>query len=133
MIEKSIKILLNEGKMNYSSDPVSLELYKTARANLFTVSIHTTKFVGRIFLEGTLSNTPESTDWFTIWLTDSTPYIEFENNELDENYNTSMNTGISFKFNVNQIRARIDRSYLPNNEKYDLDIHGKVDYIHINW
>ena len=133
MINRSIKILLNEDKLNYSSKPVLLELYKTARTNLFTVSIHTTKFVGRIFLEGTLSNNPESTDWFTIWLTESTPYIEFENNELNENHNNSMNTGLSFKFNVNQIRAKIDRSYLPNNEEYDLNIHGKIDYIHLNW
>lgn len=70
------------GKKNFIGNPVKAVGYNSHNTNKRnnTIVIFTTNFTGRIWLEGSLKEEPkDDLDWFTISLTESTPYIEYYN------------------------------------------------------
>lgn len=82
----SSKILLPNmsGKIDYIGDAVKAVAYDSHNTSkrLNTISIHTSNFIGRIWIQGSLKENPDrknKLDWFNIPLTNDTPYIEYNN------------------------------------------------------
>lgn len=87
--------------------PVLVDGLFAQSKGMHTISIHTTNFVGRVYIEASLAKTPEENDWFTINLNGGTAYVQYPKVtpkvEID---------AFQFKGNFNWIRARMDRSNL---------------------
>lgn len=78
---------------------------------LNTLSIYTTKFVGRIHIYGTLSMDKETSDWCELNISGKeVPYLEMDDSKRKEPFN---NFYVNIEGNYTYLRAEIDRSYLP--------------------
>ena len=92
------------GKIDYIGNPIKSIGYYSYKTNKRsqTLAIHTTNFVGRFILEGSLKLNPASDfDWFPIILKDDLPYIEYNDGKttiLKENVFTKDSS--SFKSNL---------------------------------
>lgn len=99
------------GKIDFVGDPIkSLGYYATNR-KLQTIGIHTTNFVGRIWVYGSLKEKPNKdidSDWFVIPLTENTPYKEY-NNYHDVKVNRT-NDFVNIIGNYSWLKAKMDRS-----------------------
>lgn len=102
------------GKTDFIGKPIKAVAYNSHKTNKRsnTIVIHTTNFTGRIWLEGSLKTEPKTDlDWFTIPLTNNTPYIEYSN------YNPVLVKRQADYYNVDGsyvwLRVKLDRSYLP--------------------
>ena len=87
-----------------------------------TISIHTSNFTGRIRIQASLALEPQDNDWFDIWLTEGTPFLQFPINPQFPSGHLSGDTSslaLTFKANVLWVRARMDRDYLTTSEPYD--------------
>lgn len=92
---------------NFVGEPVKSAAYYLIGKYLHTVQVTVNNLKGRIFLEGTLSLNPTEDDWFEISIGEN-GYVEYDE---DHTRKTDVFTFIgSYTF----IRARLDRSYLPN-------------------
>lgn len=101
------------GKTDFIGEPVKAVAYNIHKTNhrLNTIAIHTTNFTGRIWIEGSLKENPTSDlDWFTIPLTEETPYKEYYNYNpvLVKRKSDYINLYGSYVW----LRAKLDRSYL---------------------
>lgn len=105
-------------KINVISDPLKVD----DCGGLHTISIHMMNFTGRIYIQATLANQPGDNDWFDIWLSQATPFLEYPNDKpLDTTYlptNYDILPGFTgsdactIRGNFTFMRAKIDRSYL---------------------
>jgi len=114
----SVIVLTNQSELSYTSDAVKGDGYYGFADGLQTMSFHVSNFTGRIYLEATLMETPESGDWFLIDLDQENPYLEFTEQTTTQ--------GTTFQGNFVYLRVRIDRDYL-NAGAYDQMTHGIVD------
>ena len=105
-------------KVNIISDPLRVD----GTGGIHTISIHMMNFTGRVYIQATLADQPTDTDWFDIWLSQATPFLEYPMNKpLDTTYvpnNFSILPGFSgadactIRGNFTFMRAKIDRTYL---------------------
>ncbi len=89
---------------NFTSPEVRADAYYGYTDGLHTAAFYFSNFTGKVYLEGTLANTPTSTDWFALNIDPPTEYIQL-----------TTHTGIvarSFQGNFMFVRVRIDRDYL---------------------
>jgi len=114
----AVIVLTNKPELNYTSDSVKGDGYYGYADGLQTMSFHVTGFTGRVYLEATLMESPQETDWFIIDLDQENPYIEFTDQ--------TATTGTTFQGNFVYLRVRIDRSYLGASD-YDSIAHGIFD------
>lgn len=89
---------------NFISPEVRADAYYGYTDGLHTVAFYFSNFTGKVYLEGTLANTPTNTDWFALNIDPPTEYIQL-----------TTHTGVvarSFQGNFMFVRVRIDRDYL---------------------
>lgn len=135
MAKVSYTLLTHTPELSYTGNPLRVDVFSGNTQNLHTVSVQYTNFVGRFYLEGTLSQNPQETDWFPIILKNNQKYLQFpvdpENpTGLGGNGDTGTD-GFTFRINLLYIRARIDRDYLEA-ESYDNLLHGIMEKVLIN-
>jgi|AntAceMinimDraft_5_1070358.scaffolds.fasta_scaffold121248_2 hypothetical protein len=118
-------ILLNTNELSYTGTTTPVDPYVANRNNLFTVVVAVSNFTGRVVLQGSLTSTPSvESDWFDIALSDDTAYLEYQSD--------TSTIGRTFKGTIVAVRAKVDRSYLPETE-YDYGDHGTINKISINY
>lgn len=109
------------GKINVTGLPQKGAGYSNTIGNNHTVSISLNNFTGRIWIEGSLAESPTDIDWVPIPLVNDLPYVQFPHKPLQPIGNLSAtgdatgDTGtFAFNFTGNYIwiRARCDRSYI---------------------
>lgn len=127
MSSRSI-LLLNDtsGVTNITGDAIRAPGYYSSDRNVITIAVYLNNFVGRLYIEASLANNPEEDDWFPINLNGYIPYAEYPNDFTNNDGVESF----SFELNAIWIRARQDRSYLPNPEENGL---GSIKKILINF
>lgn len=111
-------MLTNQNELSYTGGATKGDGYYGFADGLHTASFHVRNFTGRIWLQATLVENPSENDWFSINLTVSKPYFEYDNE--------SDCRGTTFTGNFVYIRTIVDRSYLQSTE-YDASIHGILD------
>lgn len=134
MSQISYTLLTHSPELSYSGNPVRVDVFGGNTQNLHTVSSSVNNFIGRIYIEGTLSTSPTENDWFPIYLTSGTSYRQYPVNSTiptGTNQGDTKTEGFTFRANLLYIRARIDRSYL-NATSYDQTIHGSINSILLN-
>ena len=83
-----------------------------------TVSADLTDFVGRIYIEATLSAQPTENDWFPVQLSGTQAYQQFPvdpahlQGDGSNTHGDTVTVGWTFRGNFTFVRARVDRSYL---------------------
>lgn len=103
------------GKIDYIGAPVKSIGYYSYKTNKRsqTLAIHTTNFVGRFILEGSLKLNPASdNDWFPIILKDNLPYIEYNDLDIMNARVIRKNDVYTIKGSYLWLRGRLDRDYL---------------------
>ena len=109
--------------------------YSNTIGSNHTVSISTSNFIGRVFIEGSLATDPSEADWFAIPLVVGSDYLQFP---LDRNAPTGSGGGdtgtvaYSFSGNYIWIRARVNRDYLSPAPQ-DASLVGAINYILLNY
>ena len=122
---------MNPLSLNYTGMANKAASYYGLSRGVHTVQIVTKKFVGRVFVEGSIANNPTNEeDWFAIGLTGTTPYIQFPLDPLTPNDVTGDTYSLAFSFQANilWVRAKIDRTYITNPNPQML---GNVTFIKI--
>jgi hypothetical protein len=114
-------ILTNQHELSFTGDAYKGDGYYGFSDGLHTVSFHVDNFVGRIYLEATLVEQPEETDWFYIDLSPTTKYLEYSSQMTDTQ-------GVSFTGNFVWVRAKVDRSFLTATT-YNPSQHGRLDKV----
>jgi hypothetical protein len=120
-------------QVNVVGRPVKAAGYYGSGSNLHTVAVYLNNFSGHLFIDATLASKPEEDDWFPINLNGYVDYIDYPYTPpMGFNPVTGVNGIDSFSFDGNfvYIRARIDRSYLPNFQTTDF---GAIDKILVNY
>lgn len=81
---------------------------------LHTMSIYVSSLLGRVYLEGSLAEKPEDSDWFTIQIPGQDhEYIQYPRaSSNEENGGETSVTAYNFTFNLTWVRLRLDRSYI---------------------
>lgn len=134
MSQVSYTLLTHQELLSYSGNPIRVDVFGGNTQNLHTVSVTISNFVGRIFIEGTLSSSPTEQDWFPIYLTSGTPYRQYPVNSTNPTGTNSGDTrseGFTFRVNLLYMRARVDRNYLEDTV-YNQTEHGSVEKILLN-
>ena len=131
----SYTMLTHQSTLSYTGEQIRGDASYGSGDGLHTVSVQLTDFVGRIYIEGTLSSSPTESDWFPIYLTSSGTYVEYPMNSSaptgDLGRGDTITSGFTFRMNAMYLRARVDRSYLVDTV-YSADQHGQVDKILLN-
>lgn len=108
----------NDTLLNQTGDPQRGAGYYTTAINggWHTVSTDLFNFVGRIYIEATISAAPQAEDWFPIQLHSNTAYAQFPINarqlQGEGTHGDTVTVGWSFRGNFTFVRARVDRSYI---------------------
>jgi hypothetical protein len=113
-------ILINQNEMSYTGEAFRGDGFYGFADGLHTVSFHVKQFTGRIFIQATLVENPEENDWFNIDLMIDQTFLQWDN-ETEA-------LGVSFTGNFVYVRAKVDRSYLVD-QNYDPAVHGLVDKV----
>lgn len=119
----SFNLLSHETELSYSGAAVKAGAYYGSIEGLHTVSVSCNNFTGRFYVEGSLSLTPDESDWFALEIEPVTLYKEYTGFSGTE--------GFTFKANILSIRARVDRDYLAA-PTYDQVSHGAVSKSLVN-
>jgi hypothetical protein len=113
MFQSQVLLPNMSGKIDYIGDAVKAVAYNShntsKRTN--TISIHTSNFIGRIWIQGSLKSNPDrknKLDWFNIPLTDETPYIEYDN--FNPGQTVRQADIVNLKGSYVWLRAILDRS-----------------------
>lgn len=114
-------ILTNKQELNFTGEKFKGDGFYGYADGLHTISFHMSGFVGRIYVDATLEETPGSGDWFPIDLTINTKYIEASSATTDT-------VGVTVHGNFVYLRARVDRSHLAAGT-YNKTNHGSVDKV----
>lgn len=113
-------ILTSEPVMSYTGDKFRGDGFYGFNDGLHTVSFHVKQFTGRIFLQATLMDDPKEEDWFNISLMVDQEFLQWGNE--------TETLGVTFIGNFVYIRAKVDRSYLVDQE-YSAEKYGVVDKV----
>lgn len=132
---------------NFYWNEVSLNLpaggYWGSTTGLHTIAFTLREFIGRIYVQATLSSDPQEDDWFPIKFNESCKYyMEFTDTRI---YNS--NTGVlmtdpgatgtfaeSLTGNFTYLRVGIDRNYISNDPTLlQKRLAGKLEEIQINY
>lgn len=106
---------------NYTSEPVSTSGWYGRTSGKQTVSFTMLRFVGRIYLEGTLESNPDDDSMWIPLKLDGEDYLEFEGELEERNINGVLRfvpTGFSgtkyfnIEGNFTYLRVRIYRDYI---------------------
>ena len=136
-MESVVLLYTTSGKLNVTGNKQKGAGYANFLGGSHTVSISTTNFVGRVYIEASIATNPQDNDWFAVPLRDNLSYVQFPLNPNkptgDGYYNGDTGT-VAFTFigNYVWVRARIDREYL-NPAPVDPWIFGSVDQILLNY
>lgn len=124
----TIALLLpsTDGEIDVVGDPIRIDQWSFNQYATFTVAIYVQNFQGRIFLDASLETNPSEHDWFPIFLTQDSPYIQFPiiyRRPTGENGGDTGVEAFNFRANILWLRARMNRSsYMVVNNTLDLDI-----------
>lgn len=113
-------ILTSKPEMSYVGEKFRGDGYYGFNDGLHTVSFHVKQFTGRIYLQATLMDDPTEDDWFNISLMVDQEFLQWGNE--------TETLGVTFIGNFVFLRARVDRSYLVD-QNYDVATHGVVDKV----
>ena len=118
------------GVLNVTGSAVPVNGYYGISNTFHTISIEVSNFIGRVKLQGTISNCPQESDWFDLPIFNGNVWQEYPINPLAPSAapNSAGDSGTNYlNFNVNLIfvRCQIDRTYLPNYDPTNTD----QDYI----
>lgn len=103
---KSIQVLASTGtQFNVTSDKVRGDSFYGYTDGLHTMAFYLSGFIGKIYVEGTLANTPVEADWFTINLDGATIPLVYA-------AATTATVARSFEGNFIYLRVRIDRAHI---------------------
>src|SRR5690606_26590424 len=109
----SIILMTNTGACDrVVGDPQHADGWYSMSDGNHTVSIHPQNIQGRVWIQATLALEPQEEDWFDIWLTPVTPFLEFPinpSNPTGANGGDSQTVAFKFRANVLWIRAIMDR------------------------
>lgn len=101
-------------QIDIQGDPVKAGAWYGIPDGLHTIAIYVQNFIGRIYVEGSISADTRNAVWFPIKLGTDTDYIEFPQNPKN---NTSIRggdngvVGATFTVNALWLRARVERAY----------------------
>lgn len=119
-MSNSTIILTNQTEMSYTGQAARGDGFYGFADGLHTASFHVKNFTGRIWLEATLVEQPTEDDWFTIYLMADQPFFQWDHE--------TETLGVSFTGNFVYVRAKVDRSYLVD-QNYNPGVHGTVDKV----
>lgn len=107
---QTVQILASTGtNFNLTSDKVRGDSFYGFTDGLHTIAFYLSAFIGKVYLEGTLSTDPAEADWFVINLDGATA-------ELNYSSATTATVARTFEGNFVYLRVRIDRSHIsPSN------------------
>lgn len=98
-------MMIGNGLPDQLSSPLRGDGWYGFKDGYQTMAVTFSGFVGRIQIEATLAQNPVEADWFPVWLTRNTPYLEFtEPRTSTESY--------TFQGNFVLVRFRKTRSHL---------------------
>jgi hypothetical protein len=108
---------------NFTSIEVRGDAFYGYTDGLHTIAFYFSDFTGKVHLEGSLANTPISTDWFPLSIDPPNNYMQL-----------TAHTGIvarTFQGNFMFLRVRMDRDYLTpaNNDSLQ---HGQITQVLLN-
>lgn len=130
----------NLEQIDIIGDPYKASGWYNFNECVHTISISLSNFVGRIYIEGSISNDPTTNDWFSLNI-NGTEYLEYPIGGIPLNQSGSNvyggltgTFGYTFQSNIIWIRARIVRSYwltgpLTNEDWMNI---GSVKYIKLS-
>lgn len=135
MARQSIILLPNTGvEINVTGQAIKAAGYYGSGMNIHTVAVYLQDFRGRLFIDGTLASNPVEDDWFPVTIGGYQDFVDYPNTYTPNP--PALPTGItaidSFSFDGNFVflRARVDRTYLPN---YQTTNYGAIQKILINY
>ncbi|MFA5490843.1 MAG: hypothetical protein WC284_16810 [Candidimonas sp.] len=142
-MKTSIVLMTNtHQEWEVTGDPVRADGWFGWKDGIHTVSMSVRNFTGRIFIEASLATDPTDNDWFPIWLTQTTPYVQFpqipsrptsDSTEIGPVRGDTATIAYTMRGNFMWIRAKMERSYLgptPDKDKYGS--YGVVEQILLN-
>ena len=98
-------MLLSNAELDQTGLAVRADGYYGYAGGMHTVGFSLKNFIGRVFVDATLSDNPQETDWFPISLDGASDFMEFD---LPTTRVETFNVIGNFVY----LRARIERSYL---------------------
>lgn len=103
---RTANMLIGQNVKDQTGPAVRADGYYGFADGLHTIAFYLKNFRGRLFLEGSLSDDPQESDWFPIGLGSDTAYV---------NVTTAATEIKSFNVigNFVYMRARVQRSHLP--------------------
>jgi len=117
MAKNSIILLTSSaGVLNVTGQAVKGPGYYGYSRGILTTAISIHNFVGRFYLQASLSTNPGQNDWFPLWLEGTAPYAQFPfdpNNPTGDNGGDTGNYAWTVQGNIVWLRGIVDRSYLP--------------------
>jgi hypothetical protein len=103
---QSVQVIGSTGtQFNVTSDKVRGDSFYGYTDGLHTMAFYLSGFIGKIYVEGTLSKTPTESDWFAINLDGATVPLVYA-------AATTTTTARSFEGNFIFLRVRIDRTHI---------------------
>ena len=111
----------SEGEYNFTGDEIRADEWFGTTGGYFTVAIHIHNLRGRVYVEASLAEEPTENDWFSIWLTPTTSYVQYPRDLSDPTGSTG-DTGVeayNFEGNFTWLRTRLDRSYMTPEPESD--------------
>ena len=123
-----------QGEVNVTGDPVRADAYFGLTDGLHTVAIYFQNFIGRVYIEASLSNDPQENEWFPINLNGERPFLQFSSEDgakldaptglSDQHSGKNGVEAYTFQGNFLWLRARVDRSHIQPFDQYPQDTTG---------
>lgn len=131
---KSILLQASTGStMNLTTEAVEGDSYYGYTDGIHTLAISYNEFVGRIFIQGTLSLEPTEDDWFTIQVQGGLPVVAGGYKQFPVS-GTDGYSGVeayTVEGNFTFLRVKMDRSYLGDGETYNSS-YGSINYVRLS-
>lgn len=141
MSKTSVLMLTNtQGDLNVAGNAIRADGWYGFSDGLHTIAIYVVNFVGRLWIEASIADTPTDDDWFPVNVSGvpATPYLQFPQDPLRPSGSNGIGDlatiGLNVIGNYTWLRARIDRSYLQPQPMQQPEILalGYVDHILLN-
>lgn len=124
-----------QGKVNVVGEPVRADAYFGLTDGLHTVAIYFQNFIGRVYIEASLSNDPKDDEWFPINLNGELPYLQYTQADgareymytsgSDQHLGKNGVEAFTFQGNFLWLRAKVDRSHIFPFDQYPADYTGQ--------
>lgn len=129
MSSSAVLLPSTTGFANVVGSAVKADGWYGNTSGLHTIAIYVQNLLGRVYIDASLADNPGPLDWFSIPLFDDTVYIEYPQNPAAPTGvpqgavigDTGVNS-FTFKANILWLRARLDRSYLPDPMQTETEI-----------